>query len=64
MCAGDYSLTYACQFGWNSISVINPITDAVGLDPRLTAALPNHQNGAFGSAGNGGNGGRRLLRQV
>ncbi|BDA49126.1 hypothetical protein COCOBI_13-2360 [Coccomyxa sp. Obi] len=61
---GDYSLTYACQFGWNSFSVINPLTDAVGLDPRLTAALPNHQNGGFGPVGNGGNGGRRLLKQA
>lgn len=61
---GDYSLTYACQFQWNSLSVINPLTNANGLDPRLTAALPNHQNGPFGPVGNGGNGGRRLQQQA
>ncbi|BDA49125.1 hypothetical protein COCOBI_13-2350 [Coccomyxa sp. Obi] len=61
---GNYSLTYACQFAWNSMIIFNQLGNEAGLDPRITAVLPNHQNGGFGPVGNGGNEGRRLLRQT
>ncbi len=62
--AGEYSLMYACQFDWNSALIFNPLGNFAGLDPRITAVVPNHQNGGFGPKGNGGNEGRRLLRQI
>ena len=61
-CAGIYTLSYACQYGWNTDSIFNPVGNLIGLDPRLTGVLPNGQNGLFGPAGNGGNLGRRLLK--
>lgn len=44
--------------------IFNQAGNEIGLDPRITAVLPNHQNGGFGPVGNGGNEGRRLLRQA
>ncbi|CAK0787447.1 hypothetical protein CVIRNUC_010667 [Coccomyxa viridis] len=59
--AGTYTLQYPCQFDFNSVAIFNPAGNAAGLDPRITAVLPNADNGGFGAKGNGGNLGRRLM---